>query len=97
MRRSVSLEQRLVGHIPDWGERRLVRGDFSGAHHRGLHGRIQRRLDDTVLMLELDRLIYDIEVDAQHSCKRRSAPTRCAIIRGLRGVAQPGSAHRSGR
>jgi hypothetical protein len=71
MRRSVSLEQRLVGHIPDWGERRLVRGDFSGAHHRGLHGRIQRRLDDTVLMLELDRLIYDIEVEAQHSWLRR--------------------------
>ena len=76
-------------------------------------------LDAAVARFELDRLLYDIEVEAQHDwlrrmmafdafCARRDRDARrrrrwrdrhtsCAIIRALRGVAQPGSAHRSGR
>ena len=37
----------------------------------GLRARIERQLDDAVQIFELDRLLYDIEVDAQHEWLRR--------------------------
>jgi hypothetical protein len=43
---------------------------FATASH-GLRARIERSLDDAVLIFELDRLLYDIEVDAQHEWLRR--------------------------
>jgi hypothetical protein len=66
MRGSVSLEQRLSGHVPSPATRRVTRGSFNGAARGGLRARIERSLDDTVLIFELDRLLYDIEIEAQH-------------------------------
>jgi hypothetical protein len=73
MRRFVSLEQRLAGHLPEFAGRRIRRTVFDHAHQRGLRDRIQRSLDDTVLTFELDRLLYDIEVEAQSAWLRRLA------------------------
>jgi hypothetical protein len=66
MRGSVSLEQRLSGHVPSPATRRVTRGSFNGAARGGLRARIERSLDETVLIFELDRLLYDIEIEAQH-------------------------------
>ena len=64
MRESISLERRLAGHIPPASGRPIGRGAFAGAHQRGLRGRLERNLDQAVEIFELDRLLYDIEVDA---------------------------------
>jgi hypothetical protein len=84
MGRSVSLEQRLAGHLPAPSSRRIRREAFAQNHQNGLRARLQRSLDDAVLIFELDRMIYDIEVDAQNDwlgrmmafdayCARRAA------------------------
>ncbi len=70
MRGTISLERRLAGHIPAPSTRRVHRSAFAGAHQRGLRARIQAQLDDAVLIFELDRLLYDIEVDAQREWVR---------------------------
>jgi len=71
MRGSVSLEQRLAGHLPAPSSRRIRREAFTQDHRNGLRARLQRSLDDAVLTFELDRLLYDIEVDAQGEWLRR--------------------------
>jgi hypothetical protein len=68
---SVSLEQRLAGHLPDLSTRRIRREAFTQDHRHGLRARLQRSLDEAVLIFELDRMIYDIEVDAQNDWLRR--------------------------
>jgi hypothetical protein len=70
MQGSVSLQQRLEGHVPSPSARRVTRRSFrrSGG---GLRRRIEASLDDAVRIFELDRLLYDIEVDAQHAWLRR--------------------------
>jgi len=61
----VSLEQRLDGHVPSPVTRRVTRGSFNGAARGGLRARIQASIDRAVRIFELDRLLYDIEVEAQ--------------------------------
>jgi hypothetical protein len=68
---SVSLEQRLSGHVPSPGARRVTRRSFSGPARGGLRARIDRSLDQAVQIFELDRMLYDIEIDAQHRWLRR--------------------------
>jgi hypothetical protein len=70
MQGSVSLEQRLEGHVPSPSARRVTRGSFRGAGG-GLRRRIDASLEDAVRIFELDRMLYDIEVDAQHAWLRR--------------------------
>ena len=71
MRGSISLDDRLAGHVPAPAARLVRREAFADAHRKGLRARIERSLDDAVLIFELDRLLYDIEVDAQHEWLRR--------------------------
>jgi hypothetical protein len=71
--KGVSLEKRLAGHIPPTSARRVQRRAFAGTHQRGLRARIERQLDDAIQIFELDRLLYDIEVDAQRDWLRRLA------------------------
>jgi hypothetical protein len=71
MRGSISLEARLAGHVPSPESRRVRREAFARAHENGLRARIESWLDDAVRIFELDRLLYDIEVDAQHQWLRR--------------------------
>jgi hypothetical protein len=62
----VTLEERLAPHVVPARARANPRQAFSGVHDRGLRARIERSLDDAVAVFELDRLLYDIEVEAQH-------------------------------
>ena len=71
MSRRVSLDQRIAAHVPDPPTRRVTRAAFEAAPRGGLRARMQRNLDDAVQIFELDRLLYDIEVDAQHEWLRR--------------------------
>ena len=72
MQGSVSLEQRLEGYVPSPSARRVTRASFRGGSG-GLRRRIDASLDEAVRIFELDRLLYDIEVDAQHAWLRRLA------------------------
>ena len=65
------MDDRLAGHVPSPASRRVRREAFATAHRNGLRARIERSLDDAVLIFELDRLLYDIEVDAQDAWLRR--------------------------
>jgi hypothetical protein len=78
--KGVSLEERLAGHVPPTSTRRPTRRAFAGTHQRGLRARLERQLSDAVLIFELDRLLYDIEVEAQHEWLRRlvSFDAHCA-------------------
>jgi len=71
--KGVSLEERLAAHVPTMTSRRPLRRAFAGSHTRGLRARIERQLDDAVQIFELDRLLYDIEVEAQREWLRRLA------------------------
>ena len=68
---AVSLEQRLWGHVPAASTRRVTRGSFTGAARGGLRARLDRALADAVLTFELDRFLYDVEVDALHAWLRQ--------------------------
>ncbi|HYW29216.1 MAG TPA: hypothetical protein VE824_05360 [Gaiellales bacterium] len=70
MQGSVSLQQRLEGHVPSPSSRRVTRSSFRRPGG-GLRRRIDASLDEAVRIFELDRLLYDIEVDAQHAWLRR--------------------------
>ena len=71
MSQRVSLEQRLAAHVPDPPTRRVTRAAFEAIPRGGLRTRLQQSLDDAVQIFELDRMLYDIEVDAQHEWLRR--------------------------
>jgi hypothetical protein len=63
------LDQRLQPY--QVGQRAGVsRASFDRVHMRGLRPRLSARLDEAVEIFELDRLLYDIEVDAQHAWLR---------------------------
>ena len=85
----------MKGSQLDWrlepyqvGQRAGVsRASFDRVHMRGLRSRLSARLDEAVEIFEIDRLLYDIEVDAQHAwlrnlmafdayCARREAAGR---------------------
>ena len=65
-----TLEQRLAGYVSS-PPRRLRRRAFRTAARGGLRARIDRQLEAAVRVFEIDRLIYDIEVEAQHEWLRR--------------------------
>ena len=65
-----SLEQRLAAYsaVP---RRPSPRAAFRRARMGCLRPRLDGMLERTVARFELDRLLYDIEVDAQHEWLRR--------------------------
>jgi hypothetical protein len=64
-----TLEQRLAGYVAS-PPRRLRRRAFRTARG-GLRARIDRQLESALRIFELDRLLYDIEVEAQQAWLRR--------------------------
>lgn len=70
MQGSVSLQQRLEGHVPSPSARRVTRASFRGPNG-GLRRRIDASIDEAVAIFELDRLLYDIEIEAQDAWLRR--------------------------
>ena len=70
MEERVSLQKRLEGHLPppSGGLRRQA---FSRPIVDGLRARILAQIDHAVEIFEVDRLLYDIEVEAQHRWLRR--------------------------
>jgi len=70
MEERVSLEQRLEGHLapPSPNHRREA---FARPASGGLRARILAQIDQAVEIFEVDRLLYDIEVEAQHRWLRR--------------------------
>jgi hypothetical protein len=66
----VSLESRLEGHLPS-PSRRVRRDAFTRPAGDSLRGRIVAQVDRAVEIFEVDRLLYDIEVDAQVRWLRR--------------------------
>jgi len=70
MQGSVSLQQRLEGHVPSPSARRVTRASFRGPIG-GLRRRIDASVDEAVAIFELDRLLYDIEIEAQDAWLRR--------------------------
>ena len=71
MRGSISLEDRLAGHVPAPRSRRIRREAFAAKHRTGLRARIDRSLEDAVQIFELDRMLYEIEIEAQNEWLRR--------------------------
>jgi hypothetical protein len=70
MKERVSLESRLAGHLPP-PSRPLRREAFARPEAGGLRQRIVAQVDRAVEIFEVDRLLYDIEVDAQQRWLRR--------------------------
>jgi hypothetical protein len=70
MKGSRSLEQRLSGYGLGTSRRSVSRAAFSAGHLRGLRARLDARLEHAVRIFEIDRLVYDIEVDALHAWLR---------------------------
>jgi hypothetical protein len=64
MRGSQSLEQRLAVYSAR-RPRAGTRAAFERMPRQGLRSRLDARLDEAIAIFELDRLLYDIEVDAQ--------------------------------
>jgi hypothetical protein len=65
MEERVSLEQRLEGHLPP-PSGTLRREAFAVPATGGLRARILAQIDRAVEIFEVDRMLYDIEVEAQH-------------------------------
>ena len=70
MEQRVSLESRLAGHLPPRSEP-LRREAFERSATGGLRHRILAQVDRAVEIFEVDRLLYDIEIDAQQRWLRR--------------------------
>ena len=85
VRRPIRLDERLAGHIPPARTRRLSRSAFARPRAGGLRERLDRRLDDAVRVFELDRLLYDIEVEAQERWLERLVAFDAYCARRLRG------------
>jgi hypothetical protein len=64
MQGSQSLEQRLAAYSAR-RPRPGTRAAFERMPRQGLRSRLDERLDAAIAIFELDRLLYDIEVDAQ--------------------------------
>ena len=64
------MEQRLAGYGPRLPGRSISRAAFTAGHLRGLRARVDASLERTTRIFEVDRLLYDIEVDAMHAWLR---------------------------
>jgi len=69
MEERVSLERRLAGHLPPAVG--PLRREAFVRPPGGLRRRIQVQIDRAVEIFEVERLLYDIEVDAQQRWLRR--------------------------
>jgi hypothetical protein len=89
MEERVSLERRLAGHLPPPAGP-LRREAFVRAPG-GLRPRIQAQIDRAVEIFEVERLLYDIEVDAQQRWLRRmmAFDAYCARRDAMRESARP--------
>ena len=89
MEERVSLQQRLEGHLrPPGGN--ISREAFTRPATGGLRARILAQIDHAVEIFEVDRLLYDIEVEAQHRWLRRmmAFDAYCARRDAARGSGQ---------
>jgi hypothetical protein len=64
MRGSQSLEQRLAVYSAR-RPRPGTRAAFERMSRQGLRSRLDERLEDAIAIFELDRLLFDVEVEAQ--------------------------------
>jgi hypothetical protein len=70
MEQHVSLEDRLAGHLPPRSEP-LRRESFERSATGGLRHRILAQVDRAIEIFEVDRLLYDVEIEAQQRWLRR--------------------------
>jgi hypothetical protein len=70
MEERVSLSERLAGHLPP-PSGPLRRDAFTRAAPGGLRRRITAQIDRAVEIFEVDRMLYDIEIEAQGRWLRR--------------------------
>lgn len=70
MEQRVSLENRLAGHLSPRSEP-LRREAFERSATGGLRHRILAQVDRAIEIFEVERLLYDIEVEAQQGWLRR--------------------------
>jgi hypothetical protein len=91
MEERVSLQQRLEGYLPP-ASGNLRREAFARAAGGGLRARILAQIDRAVEIFEVDRLLYDIEVEAQGRWLRRmmAFDAYCARRDATRGSGRPG-------
>jgi hypothetical protein len=91
MEERVSLQQRLEGHLPPPAGP-LRREAFTRSAAGGLRARILAQIDRAVEIFEVDRMLYDIEVEAQHRWLRRmmAFDAYCARRDAARGSGRPG-------
>jgi hypothetical protein len=91
MEERVSLQQRLAGHVPQ-PSGRLRREAFTRPAEGGLRARILAQIDRAVEIFEVDRMLYDIEIDAQQRWLRRmmAFDAYCARRDVGRGSGRPG-------
>jgi hypothetical protein len=89
MEERVSLQKRLEGHLPPPGGS-IDREAFTRPATGGLRARILAQIDHAVEIFEVDRLLYDIEVEAQHRWLRRmmAFDAYCARRDAARGSGQ---------
>ena len=66
----MSLENRLAGHLPPRSEP-LRREVFEHSATGGLRHRILAQVDRAIEIFEVDRLLYDVEIEAQQRWLRR--------------------------
>jgi hypothetical protein len=91
MEERVSLASRLEGHLPP-PSRPVQREAFTRPDTAGLRGRIMAQIDRAVAIFEVDRLLYDIEIDAQQRWLRRmmAFDAYCARREAVQKSGQPG-------
>jgi hypothetical protein len=91
MEERVSLERRLEGHLPP-PSGPLRREAFTRPAAGGLRVRILAQIDRAVEIFEVDRMLYDIEVEAQGRWLRRmmAFDAYCARRDAARGNGRPG-------
>ncbi len=92
MEEQVSLATRLAGHLPP-PSAPLRREAFTRPATGGLRQRIMAQIDRAVEIFEVDRLLYDIEIDAQGRWLRQmmAFDAYCARRDAARETRQPGS------
>ena len=91
MEERVSLQKRLEGHLPP-PSGSLRREAFARPAAGGLRARILAQIDRAVDIFEVDRLLYDIEVEAQQRWLRRmmAFDAYCARRDAARAGGRPG-------
>jgi hypothetical protein len=91
MEERVSLQRRLEAHLPP-PSGPLRREAFTRPAAGGLRARILAQIERAVEIFEVDRLLYDIEVEAQQRWLRRmmAFDAYCARRDAARGSGRPG-------